>query len=101
MPIGDEIDARLRALENVVRSLEAETERAKVEGQRLSARRIEQEIPLALGVVVVDIYGVLREVKLNREKIRLTNGAGLSKRITEAISAAEQQAADLREQVNR
>lgn len=59
---------------------------------RLDQNTLEQEIEPALGSVVVDPWGTLLVVRLDRERLRVTDPRSLDQRVLRAIHAAEARA---------
>lgn len=61
----------------------------------MGGTRVEQRIEPSLGVVVVDVWGALLQVRLDPMAVRATDPSTVDKRILCAIHAAEQRAAQL------
>lgn len=66
---------------------------ARQDAERLGRARIEQEIGRSLGVVVVDAWGELLEVRLHRAGLRTADLRTVDREILRAIHAAEDRAA--------
>jgi hypothetical protein len=65
---------------------------AREAAARLGHARIEQKIGRSLGVVVVDAWGELLEVRLDREGLRVADLRTVDREILHAIHAAEERA---------
>lgn len=65
---------------------------AREAAARLGRARIEQEIGRSLGVVVVDAWGELLEVRLDRERLRFADLRTVDREVLRAIHAAEARA---------
>lgn len=65
---------------------------ARGDAAQLGRARIEQEIGRSLGVVVVDAWGELLEVRLDREALRFADIRTVDREILHAIHAAEARA---------
>lgn len=67
---------------------------AREDAERLGRTRIEQEIGRSLGVVVVDAWGELLEVRLDRIGLRTADPRTVDREILRAIYAAEARAGE-------
>lgn len=67
---------------------------ARQDAERLGRARIEQQIGRSLGVVVVDAWGELLEVRLDRTGLRTADIRTVDREILRAIHAAEARAGE-------
>lgn len=86
----------MREIEELVTEIHRNTERVRETTRQLTAMRVEQDIGSGLGVVVVNGYGVLRDVRLKPSTLRYADSSRVGKRILHAVLAAEKKAERIR-----
>ncbi|HEU5027539.1 MAG TPA: hypothetical protein VFV01_21650 [Spirillospora sp.] len=94
MSFSDEIAFKVRALGNLVESLQAETRRVAANAQNNSNPSILTEIEGGLGVVEVDRWARLNAIRLDAKQIRRCSAETFSRELVAAINRAEQAARD-------
>ncbi|MFB4299322.1 hypothetical protein [Actinomadura sp. NTSP31] len=92
MSISDEIAEKVRALGNLVDSLQAETRKAAADARQSSNSNFAVEIRGGLGVIEVDIMARLRAIYLDPWQIRRCNAETFARELVTAINTAEQAA---------
>ncbi|WP_131739248.1 hypothetical protein [Actinomadura roseirufa] len=90
--VSDEIGERIRSLGNFVEALEAETRAVALRAEQAANELTEHRIPGGLGVVVVDRYARLREIRLDKKQVKNCARDVLARNLVSTINAAEQSA---------
>lgn len=86
----------MREIEDLVTEIHRNTERVRENTRRLTTMDVEQDIDAGLGVVVVNGYGSLRDVRLDPSALRYADASRVSTRILGAVLAAEEKARRIR-----
>jgi DNA-binding protein YbaB len=101
MSISDEIAEKVRALGNLVDSLQTETRKAAAKAHQGSSAKFAAEIRGGLGVVEVDIMARLRAIRLDPQQIRRCDAETFAKELVSAINTAEQAARESLDRASR
>lgn len=86
----------MREIEELVAEIHRNTERVRESTRQLAAMDIRQDIDAGLGVVVVNGYGSLRDIRLEPSALRYADASRVSDRIVGAVLAAEEKAERIR-----
>ncbi|MQA87889.1 MAG: hypothetical protein GEV03_25505 [Streptosporangiales bacterium] len=86
----------MREIEQLVTEIHRNTERVRENARQLTSMKVEQDIGAGLGVVVVNGYGTLRDIQLDPSTLRYADSSRVSKRILQAVLAAEQKVERIR-----
>ncbi|WP_353070619.1 YbaB/EbfC family nucleoid-associated protein [Actinomadura opuntiae] len=92
MSNSDEIADSVRALGNLVDSLQAETKKVAANARQNIDRSIEIEIRGGLGTVEVNGLGQLRQIHLDPRRIRRCSAEEFGRELVRAVNAAAEAA---------
>lgn len=86
----------MREIEELVAEIHRNTERVRENTRRLAAMDVTQDIEAGLGVVVVNGYGSLRDIRLDPKALRYADASRVGRQVLGAVLAAEEKAQQIR-----
>lgn len=91
----------MREIEELVAEIHRNTQRVRENTRLLAAMDVEQDIEAGLGVVVVNGYGSLRDIRLDPKALHYADASRVSRQILGAVLGAEAKAEQIRAERSR